>query len=245
MQAVSCMQHRSVRQRPAGCLHPPVRSPASRHQRIHLQDADQQRCIHHLRSRAQHCAAKRRGEDSDLPKSDVEPAQPADRRREDWLTPSGSPILLSTFFAAGFGGLLGLFPDTSGATGALTAIGILCAIVTFHELGHFSAARLQGIHVSKFSVGFGPTLLSFQPGEVEYALRALPLGGFVAFPDNDEDCPYPKDDPNLLKNRPVLDRMIVTAAGAAGRPRVHTFVASGSPCEFRTHASLLNRRMRF
>ena len=41
------------------------------------------------------------------------------------------------------------------------------------------------------------------------------IGGYVAFPDDDEDCPYEKDDPNLLTNRPVKDRIIVTCAGVA------------------------------
>lgn len=39
---------------------------------------------------------------------------------------------------------------------------MLAAIVAFHELGHFVAARAQGIHVSKFSIGFGPSLLSWK-----------------------------------------------------------------------------------
>jgi hypothetical protein len=118
------------------------------------------------------------------------------------------------------GGLMGLFPEFSGPASTIEAVLILCGIVSFHELGHFSAARFQGIHVSKFAIGFGPTLWSYKPGEVEYSLRALPLGGFVAFPDNDEDCPYPEDDPNLLKNRPILDRLIVISAGALLSPAV-------------------------
>lgn len=52
---------------------------------------------------------------------------------------------------------------------------MLAAIVAFHELGHFTAARLQGIHVSKFSVGFGPALYSWKVGftveRCRYALR--------------------------------------------------------------------------
>lgn len=123
-------------------------------------------------------------------------------------------MLLSTVLLAA-GGILGLLPNLDGPISTLEAVLILCGIVTFHELGHFSAARLQGIHVSKFSVGFGPTLLTYQSGPVEFSLRALPLGGFVAFPDNDEDCPYPKDDPDLLKNRPVIDRMVVVSMGAS------------------------------
>jgi hypothetical protein len=137
-----------------------------------------------------------------------------------WRPVSESPsVLLTTIAAAGMGGLMGLLPELSGPASTVEAILILCGIVAFHELGHFSAARLQDIHVSKFAIGFGPTLWSYKPGEVEYSLRALPLGGFVAFPDNDEDCPYPDDDPNLLKNRPILDRLIVISAGALAHSR--------------------------
>lgn len=54
-----------------------------------------------------------------------------------------------------------------------------------------------------------------QGKDVEYALRAIPLGGFVAFPDDDPKLieKYPKDDPNLLKNRPIKDRALVISAG--------------------------------
>lgn len=95
----------------------------------------------------------------------------------------------------------------------LVSIGILALLIVVHELGHFAAARLQGIHANRFSIGFGPTLWRYQGSETEYAIRALPLGGFVGFPDEDEDCPYPPNDPDLLKNRPILDRAIVMAAG--------------------------------
>lgn len=56
---------------------------------------------------------------------------------------------------------------------------------------------------------------ALQGPDVEYALRAIPLGGFVAFPDDDPKLveKYPKDDPNLLKNRPVKDRALVISAG--------------------------------
>ena len=44
---------------------------------------------------------------------------------------------------------------------------------------------------------------------MEYSLRAVPLGGYVAFPDDDPDSDIDPEDPNLLRNRPVLDRMLV------------------------------------
>ncbi|KAG5596840.1 hypothetical protein H5410_038072 [Solanum commersonii] len=95
----------------------------------------------------------------------------------------------------------------------LEAVGVLTAIIVVHESGHFLAAYLQGIHVSKFAVGFGPILAKFNAKNVEYSLRAFPLGGFVGFPDNDPDSDIPPDDKNLLKNRPIFDRVIVISAG--------------------------------
>ena len=95
----------------------------------------------------------------------------------------------------------------------LAAIAVLALLIVVHELGHFAAARLQKIHVNRFSIGFGPTLLKYQGSETEYAVRAFPLGGYVGFPDDDPDSTISPDDPNLLRNRPVLDRAIVISAG--------------------------------
>ena len=95
----------------------------------------------------------------------------------------------------------------------LAAIAVLGILIVVHELGHFLAARLQHIHVNRFSIGFGPVLWKYQGPETEYALRAFPLGGFVGFPDDDPESSIPPNDPNLLKNRPVLDRAIVISAG--------------------------------
>lgn len=95
----------------------------------------------------------------------------------------------------------------------LAVILLLAVLIFVHELGHFLAARLQGIYANRFSIGFGPILWKYQGSQTEYALRALPLGGFVGFPDDDPDSEIPPDDPNLLKNRPILDRAIVISAG--------------------------------
>jgi membrane-associated protease RseP (regulator of RpoE activity) len=95
----------------------------------------------------------------------------------------------------------------------LAVILLLAVLIFVHELGHFLAARLQGIYANRFSIGFGPILWKYQGEQTEYALRALPLGGFVGFPDDDPDSTIPPNDPNLLKNRPVLDRAIVISAG--------------------------------
>ncbi len=95
----------------------------------------------------------------------------------------------------------------------LAAIAVLAVLILVHELGHFIAARSQGIYVNRFSLGFGPVIWKYQGPETEYAIRAFPLGGFVGFPDDEPDSDIPPNDPNLLRNRPILDRAIVISAG--------------------------------
>ena len=123
--------------------------------------------------------------------------------------------LLPAGLAFGGAGVFGSGFALDGPASTAEAIAVLASIIFVHECGHFFAARSQNIHVSKFSVGFGPSLVSYQGPEVEYSLRLIPLGGFVAFPDDDPDCPYPEDDPDLLRNRPTKDRAIVVSAGVA------------------------------
>lgn len=105
------------------------------------------------------------------------------------------------------------FLNLEAAKSVAEAAGVLAAIVVVHESGHFLAAHLQGIHVTKFAVGFGPVVAKFNANNVEYSLRAFPLGGFVGFPDNDPDSGIAADDADLLKNRPILDRALVISAG--------------------------------
>ena len=95
----------------------------------------------------------------------------------------------------------------------LAAIAVIPILIFVHELGHFLAARLQGIHVNRFAIGIGPILLKYQGSQTEYSVRILPIVGFVGFPDDDPDSGIPTDDPDLLRNRPVLDRAIVISAG--------------------------------
>uniref|UniRef100_A0A6N2MY99 PDZ domain-containing protein n=1 Tax=Salix viminalis TaxID=40686 RepID=A0A6N2MY99_SALVM len=103
--------------------------------------------------------------------------------------------------------------DLGNFESVLEAVGVLTTFIGVHEGGHFLAAYLQVCHVSKFAVGFGPILAKFNAMNVEYSIRAFPLGGFVGFPDNDPESDIPVDDENLLKNRPILDRTIVISAG--------------------------------
>lgn len=96
----------------------------------------------------------------------------------------------------------------------VVAIGVL---ITVHEYGHFWVARRVGIKVLKFSVGFGPALLSWRGRDgVEYVIAALPLGGFVKMagevPGQEPDL-EPGEEHRAYNRRPVLQRMAVASAG--------------------------------
>jgi membrane-associated protease RseP (regulator of RpoE activity) len=127
----------------------------------------------------------------------------------------------------------------------LAIISVIALLIFVHELGHFLAARLQGIHVNRFSIGFGPIVWKYQGRRTEYALRALPLGGFVGFPDDDPDSTFAENDPNLMRNRPILDRAIVISAGVIANLLfaylvfVTQFATVGVPQEFVAQPGIL------
>lgn len=62
---------------------------------------------------------------------------------------------------------------------ALISIIVLGLLVIVHEYGHFLVARWSGVRVLRFSIGFGPRLFAWQRGDTEYAVSAIPLGGYV------------------------------------------------------------------
>jgi regulator of sigma E protease len=88
-----------------------------------------------------------------------------------------------------------------------------------HELGHFLAARRRGVHVSRFSIGFGPKIFSWHGRDgVEYRLSWLPLGGYVALPQlADMRGIEGESDVDVDELPPIsyATKMIVFAAGAA------------------------------
>ncbi len=97
----------------------------------------------------------------------------------------------------------------------LFASGILVS-VCLHEAGHMATAKAFGMKVTRYFVGFGPTLFSFKRGETEYGVKAVPLGGFVKIvgmtpQDDDVD---PKDEPRAMWRFPVWKRTIVMTAGS-------------------------------
>src|SRR5206468_11248590 len=100
-------------------------------------------------------------------------------------------------------------------TWLLAAVGILM-LVFLHELGHFTAAKLTGMRVERFSIGFGPLLLKRTRGETEYGIAPIPLGGYVRITGmNPEESLPPDVAPRAYYHQPVWKRVVVIMAGPA------------------------------
>jgi len=83
-------------------------------------------------------------------------------------------------------------------TSLLAFIFVLGVLIFVHELGHFMMARKIGVRVLTFSLGFGPKLLSFQRGDTEYRVSAIPLGGYVKMAGENPDDPRAGSDDEFL-----------------------------------------------
>ena len=84
----------------------------------------------------------------------------------------------------------------------LNTILIFEIIIIIHELGHFLAARISGVDVKEFSIGFGPCLFRWGKGKTSYCFRIFPLGGFVSF----------NDDLKFLKE-PIFKKIFIVLCG--------------------------------
>ncbi len=96
----------------------------------------------------------------------------------------------------------------------LFAIIALGALIFIHEFGHFLFAKMFGVGVEKFSLGFGPKLLGKKVGETEYLLSALPLGGYVKMVGEGEEVELSEEDvQRSFAHKPALQRILIVAAG--------------------------------
>ena len=94
----------------------------------------------------------------------------------------------------------------------LVAIGVL---VTFHELGHYWAARLCDVKILRFSIGFGKPLYlrRIGPDQTEWVIAALPLGGFVRMADERDGSAEPGDGPRAFNRKTPWQRIFIVSAG--------------------------------
>src|SRR5437879_13320791 len=64
-------------------------------------------------------------------------------------------------------------------TSVVAVIGVLGFMILIHEFGHYAVAKLLGVRVEQFAIGFGKRLIGFRKGETDYRINAIPLGGYV------------------------------------------------------------------
>ena len=115
----------------------------------------------------------------------------------------------------------------------ITALSIVAAIlavsglIILHEAGHMWAARALGMRVERFSVGFGPVLWSTVKGGTEYAVSALPLGGYVKIAGMAASEEISPDDRTAYCNQPAWRRVLVLTAGPGANYVVAVVLAVG------------------
>jgi len=91
---------------------------------------------------------------------------------------------------------------------------VLGVLIFAHELGHFLLAKLMGVGVEKFSLGFGPKIVGKKIGMTEYVLSAIPLGGYVKMVGESPDAEVDESLAQLsFSNKSLLSRSLIVLAG--------------------------------
>jgi regulator of sigma E protease len=101
--------------------------------------------------------------------------------------------------------------------GIITALLVLSLLVFLHELGHFLAARMMGVRVEVFSIGFGRKLFTKQIGDTEWSFSAIPLGGYVRMKGQDDSDPTKISyDEDSYSTKKPWQRIFILLAGPFG-----------------------------
>jgi regulator of sigma E protease len=95
--------------------------------------------------------------------------------------------------------------------GILLVVAVIAILIVVHEFGHFIVAKLFGVGVSRFSVGFGKVLFGKKLGETEYCMSLIPLGGYVKFVDDEKHVKKPES--KLFEGKPAWQRILICLAG--------------------------------
>ncbi|GAC1380601.1 MAG: M50 family metallopeptidase [Acidimicrobiales bacterium] len=100
-------------------------------------------------------------------------------------------------------------------TSAVLTVVVIAAVIMLHELGHFTAAKLGGMKVTEYFLGFGPRLWSIRKGETEYGVKAIPAGGYVRIIGmNNLEKVDPADEPRSYRAQSFPRRLAVAVAGS-------------------------------
>src|SRR6266480_5210486 len=99
---------------------------------------------------------------------------------------------------------------------------ILGFMILIHEFGHYAVAKLLGVRVEQFAIGFGKRLIGFRKGETDYRISAIPLGGYVKM-SGENPMDERTGDPAEFLSHPRWHRFIIAIAG----PAMNIFLAVG------------------
>jgi regulator of sigma E protease len=103
----------------------------------------------------------------------------------------------------------------SGFLTAVLAVGVILGfMILIHEFGHFAVAKLLGVRVEQFAIGFGKRLFGFRKGETDYRINALPLGGYVKM-SGENPMDERSGDPAEFMSHPRWHRFLIAIAGPA------------------------------
>src|SRR5215472_19190346 len=91
---------------------------------------------------------------------------------------------------------------------------VLGIMILVHEFGHYAAAKLCGVRVDVFSIGFGKRLIGFRRGDTDYRLSLLPLGGYVKMA-GENPMEARTGDPGEFMSHPRWQRFLIAFAGPA------------------------------
>lgn len=98
--------------------------------------------------------------------------------------------------------------------GIFTALLVLSALIFFHELGHYVAARLMGVYVEVFSIGFGKRVATVKKWGTEWSIALIPLGGYVRMKGQDDLDPAKKSyDDDSYNSKSPLQKIFILLAG--------------------------------
>ena len=90
---------------------------------------------------------------------------------------------------------------------------LIGVMVVVHEFGHFFVAKLCGVRVEAFSIGFGPRLFGIKRGDTDYRVCLLPFGGYVKMTGENPGEGEPVNDPGAFTAHPRWQRMLIGLAG--------------------------------
>ena len=100
--------------------------------------------------------------------------------------------------------------------GIFISLIVLSGLIFFHELGHYMAAKLMGVYVEVFSIGFGKRLLTFRKFNTEWSISLIPLGGYVRMKGQDDSDPTKKSfDADSYNVKTPMQKIFILLAGPA------------------------------